>query len=106
MLDYIDSQRGNPESPYHGFDLASAVFGKNIEAKKRANDIYTKYNPANSSEKIDAILREIEDPEQRFELLSRCFGINELKEYYNEHQDIMKHGTFLFYAKMISNYKQ
>jgi hypothetical protein len=110
MMDYIDSQRANPNSDYYGFDLGQVVFGKEYNAKIQAEQIYAKYNPQTTAEKMDAILKEIPEQEKRYDILSRCFGINDLKKYYHENrervnpeksQDI-QYGTFFFYVTMIS----
>ncbi len=112
MLDYIDSQRSNPNSEYYDFDLGQAVFGRDYNARKQAEQIYTKYNPKTAAEKMDAILKEIPEQEKRYDILSRCFGINDLKEYYYDNREKMNHinanhnktryGSFFFYVTMIS----
>jgi hypothetical protein len=118
MLDYIDSQRSNPNSEYYGFDLGQVVLGKDYNAKKQAEQIYVKYNPKTAAEKMDAILKEIPEPEKRYDVLSRCFGINDLKEYYYENRDKIdpekasyihatsRYDSFFFYVTMISNMTQ
>jgi hypothetical protein len=109
MLDNIDSQRATNSL---GYDLGEIVFGKDYNSKKQAEVIYAKYNPKTSMEKMDAILQEIPEQQKRYDILSRCFGINDLKTYYyknRERVDTSKmpriyatYDTFLFYVTMIS----
>jgi len=115
MMDYIDSQCANPNSEYYGFNLGQVVFGKDYNAKLQSQEIYAKYNPQNQAEKIESILKAIPEQSNRYEVLSRCFGINDLKEFYFENRERVhpktldnihvttRYDSFLFYVTMTSN---
>ncbi len=115
MLDYIDSQSSNTDSIYHGYKLGEIIFGKDYNSKKQAELIYAKYNPTTIMDKMDAIIHEISQQEKRYDILSRCFGINDLKEYYYKNREKIdpekekyiyattQYNSFLFYVMMISN---
>jgi hypothetical protein len=114
MLDHIDSQRANPDSSYYGYDLGEVMFGKDYNSKKQAEAIYAKYNPKTVMEKMDAILKEIPEQKKRYDILSRCFGINDLKAYYYVNREKVdpsmiphiyattSYDTFFYYVTMIS----